>query len=213
MAGTGRRLDVVVGDRQPIFVEGLLRVLEGHARVLGVADDHGGLARILDRCRPDVVLVGLPGPRAAEKPWLAALAARRSTTRVLVLTESVDGARLAACTRAGVRSVASRAIGAEELRDGIGKVAGGQAFLGPEAVDAMLGWMARPSRSEPVALTARELEVLRLLADGRNAPAIAAALVLEQTTVRTHLKNIFEKLDVSNQAEAVAQGMRRGLFI
>jgi len=61
-------------------------------------------------------------------------------------------------------------------------------------------------------LTTRELQILRLLADGHKVPVIATRLFVEPTTVKTHLQHVFEKLDVSNQAVAVAAGMRRGLL-
>ena len=163
----------------------------------------------LSRHQVDVTVLGLSGPGSKDQPWLAALS---HATGALALTDSHEGSRLATCVRAGVRSLALRNISVEDLVAGIHLVAAGEVFLGAGAVEAMMREMARLSVPDPAPLTARELEVLRMLAQGLNAPAIAAALTVERSTVKTHLHHAFAKLGVSNQAAAVAEAMRRGLL-
>lgn len=203
---------MVVADDQPVFVRGLTAILEGPFAVVAAATGHAELRAAISRRRPDVTVLGLSGPGAADEPWLDAVPTATRAGAVLALTDSRDGARISACVRAGVRSVAPRNIPEADLVDAVRRVAAGEIFLGTGAVEAMMGEMARLSDPAGTGLTGRELQVLTMLADGLKAPAIATALLVERTTIKTHLHNLFEKLGVSNQAAAVAEGMRRGLL-
>jgi two-component system nitrate/nitrite response regulator NarL len=180
--------------------------------VAAAAPDPGALASALSAARPDAIVLGLAGPAAADPGWLEVVAAGTLAARVLVLTDVADPPRVGGCIRAGVRSIATRAIPPVDLVTAVGMVADGQRYFSAGAVEAVVHEMARLSVPPMGALTPRELEILRMLADGFKAPAIASALVIERTTVRTHLHHLFEKLGVSNQAGAVAEAMRRGLL-
>jgi two-component system nitrate/nitrite response regulator NarL len=212
MQGSDGDVKVVVADDQPVFVRGLAAILDGPFAVLAAVRDHSELRSALARRRPDVTVLGLSGPGAADEPWLDAVPVATRAGAVLALTDSRDGARIRACVRAGVRSIAPRSIGTDDLVEAIRRVAAGEIFLGAGAVEAMMREVARLSAPAGAPLTARELQILRMLADGLKTPAIAAALVVERTTIKTHLHHLFEKLGVSNQAAAVAEGMRRDLL-
>lgn len=209
-----RRLRVVVADDQPIFCRGLKEVIaaDDSVALLASAVEPQDLRKLLGRQRPDAIVLGLSGPGSADQPWFDALPDSARGRTVLALTDSSDGNRLATCIHAGIRSLAPRSIAPEDLVAGLKRVAAGEVFLGTGAIEAIMREVARRAAATDAPLTARELEILKLLAAGQKAPDIAAALVVERTTVRTHLQNLFEKLGVSNQAGAVGEGMRRGLL-
>jgi two-component system, NarL family, nitrate/nitrite response regulator NarL len=206
-------LCTVIADQHSIFLSGLARVLQdADVHVTAAASEPAALSAALAGERADAVVLGLAGPATTDSEWFDVVAESRSACRVLALTDLGDSTRVGGCIRAGIRSVAARAITPHELVAGVGIVAAGQSYFSAGAVEAMVHEMARLSLPPLGALTPRELEILRMLADGLKAPAIASALVIERTTVRTHLHHLFEKLGVSNQAGAVAEAMRRGLL-
>jgi two-component system nitrate/nitrite response regulator NarL len=211
--GSAAGLRSVIADHHSIFLSGLTGVMErAGIAVETVAPDPGALRAAAAHTRADAIVVGLAGPAVADAEWLDSVASSPRADRVLVLTDVTDPPRVGGCIRAGIRSIAARAITPDELVTAVGVVAGGDRYFSAGAVEAMLHEMARLSGPPTGALTPRELEILRMLADGFKAPAIATALVIERTTVRTHLHHLFEKLGVSNQAGAVAEAMRRGLL-
>ena len=101
---------------------------------------------------------------------------------------------------------------ADELGGAIAEVAAGRTFLCPAVQDALVGEIRVREREPGPLLSPREHEVLRRVAGGQSTPAIAAAMHLSMSTVKTHLRHAYDKLEVSDRAAAVAAAMRRGLI-
>jgi two-component system nitrate/nitrite response regulator NarL len=132
-------------------------------------------------------------------------------TRVVLLSSYIDSSLVYDLLAQGASGFLDKGASAEEICDAIVAVARGETMLSPRVEGGVLQQIRLRGGESGPALTPRELEVLRLVAAGLSAPAIAAQLVVEPSTVKSHLQNLYEKLGVSDRAAAVAEGMRRGL--
>jgi len=169
------------------------------------------------------LVVGSPHPESADIvvldsgpeahlpfPMLHVQQPSRDVTPLVVLLDDFDRATGARALRAGARAVLPRDAAPEALRAAIRAAAAGLASV-PAAVTGAL--LDRPSPDEDQPLTPRELEILMLLGEGLVNKQIAVRLGISEHTVKTHLAAVYEKLEASNRAEAVATGLRRGLIM
>jgi len=206
---------VIIADDHPIYREGAARIIAPHPDlevVAQVADGREALEAIR-RLSPDVSLVDLrlpaiDGIRVVEHVEREGLACK-----VAIVSAYEESATVYRAIAAGARAYLSKVCSAETLCETILTVGRGGTVI-PESLQTGLAQeiRARRERSNDPVLTARELEILRLAADGLSAPDIAQRLVLSVTTVKTHLQHIYSKLEVSDRAAAVAQALRRGLL-
>jgi DNA-binding NarL/FixJ family response regulator len=168
------------------------------------------LAERIRELQPDVVLMDWrPGNDDALEPLLKAGPA------VVLLADEQDPAMLSTGLRAGLRALLPHHASAEEIVAAIEAVAGGLIVLHPDIIGS-LQFMEQPRRSATEAdatLTPREIEVLRMLAEGLANKNIAWRMGISEHTVKFHIASIFTKLNVSSRAEAVAIGMRQGLIL
>ncbi len=183
--------------------EGLIRLLEAHDfEVAAAVDNAPGLLRALLEHKPDVAVVDVRLPPTFTDDGLrAALEARREVPGlpVLVLSQYVEQlyARELLADQAGAVGylLKDRVFNDDQFVDAIRTVAGGGTVMDPEVVSKLLG---RRSRDEPITrLTAREREVLELMAEGRSNSAIAQRLFISEKAVGKHSTNIFAKLDLA----------------
>jgi DNA-binding NarL/FixJ family response regulator len=130
-----------------------------------------------------------------------------------VLLEDLDGETGARALRAGARAVLPRDASPEEIRAAVRAAAAGLASLPAPVATALLDGARASVEPEDHVLTPRELEILTLLGEGLVNKQIAERLGISEHTVKTHLAAIYEKLQASNRAEAVATGLRRGLIM
>ncbi|PYP54079.1 MAG: hypothetical protein DMD45_00170 [Gemmatimonadetes bacterium] len=178
--------------------------------VLLAGSDSGGL--------PDVIVLdGGPDPHMSF-PVLLEQQQSRDATPFVVLLEDVDGDTGARALRGGARAVLPRHAAPETIRAAVRAAAAGLASLPAAVARALLDGASRDGARRPVddgeqLLTPRELEILTLLGDGLVNKQIAVQLGISEHTVKTHLAAIYEKLEASNRAEAVATGLRRGLIM
>ncbi|HUM16114.1 MAG TPA: response regulator transcription factor [Candidatus Nitrosotalea sp.] len=204
---------VLVATRTAAARARLERAVAGSPGLRLVATPPGGpLSRQVATLHPDVVLLDLDGPRVA-----SALASLGDEARAaLVVLADAPGRVLRETTgsRDLVRAVLPRDATASEIRAAIEAVVAGLVALHPDALDAPARGAPLPagSRSEPdQPLTARELEVLEMMADGLGNKIIAARLGISTHTAKFHVASIMAKLGASSRTEAVSIGMRRGL--
>jgi len=209
---------VVVADDQRVVREGLvtsLSVLPG-VEVVGAAADGEQAVALVRRHRPQVVLMDLRMPRVDGVEATRRILAAHPGTAVVVLTTYADDDSILAALRAGALGYLTKDAGREQIARALHAAAEGQAILDP-AVQARLVAAATPGRDFvpagplPDGLTAREAEVLALIATGRTNAQIAAALVVSPSTVKTHINNIFAKTGVSDRAQAVHYAYSHGL--
>ena len=206
---------VVLADDHPVVRDGLRSLLASLPGVELVGEAATGREAVREAVlhRPDVVVMDL------HMPDLDGIAATREVVRavpsagVLVLTMYDDDDSVFAAMRAGARGYMLKGAGQAEITGAIRAVAAGQAIFGPGVAARVLGYFAAPHRQDvPFPdLTAREREVLDLIATGLTNAAIAARLGLAAKTVANHLSAIFTKLQVAGRAEAIAVARQEGL--
>jgi DNA-binding NarL/FixJ family response regulator len=218
VTGENAKVRVVVADDQRVVREGLatvLSVLPGFEVVGSAADGEQALAMV-DRHLPQVVLMDLRMPRVDGVEATRRIRAAHPGTSVVVLTTYADDESILAALRAGAIGYLTKDAGREQIARAVHAAASGQAILDP-AVQARLVAAAgpapdsAPARPLPDGLTAREAEVLSLIAAGRTNAQIAAALVISSSTVKTHINNIFAKAAISDRAQAVHYAYQHGL--
>jgi len=169
---------------------------------------------------PDVIVLDA-GPEShlpLPLPVLLQQQPSRDATPLVVVLEDLDGEAGARMLRAGARAVLPRSAAPEEILAAVRAAAAGLASLPAALSGALLegtppDGVGAPVDTEDHVLTTRERQVLTLLGEGLLNKEIAARLGISEHTVKTHLAAIYEKLDASNRAEAVARGLRRGLIL
>ncbi|GLI26790.1 DNA-binding response regulator [Agromyces rhizosphaerae] len=212
---------IIVADDHPIVRGGLAGMLAAFDDIEVVAEAPDGLeaVRLAAEHAPDLVLMdlrmpGLDGAAATERILAEAADAGRAT-RVLVLTTYETDDHIIGAIEAGASGYLLKAAPQDEIVAGVRAVAAGETVLAPSIAAKLVARVrtgAAPAASDSPALSPRELEVLRLVADGRSNPAIAAELFIGEATVKTHLQHVFEKLDVSDRTRAVTRAMELGLL-
>jgi two-component system, NarL family, nitrate/nitrite response regulator NarL len=212
--GEPRSIGVLIADDHPVYIDGLAGAIKRADDLELVATCRNG-AEALERIRteaPDVAVLDLRMPRLDAAGILGALAEEGTACRVLVLSFHVGGEAVHECLSLGAAGYIPKDADRAEICDAIRAIAAGRTVLSSEAQAAMATELAQRRSAPPSLLSARESEVLSMLASGASAPDIAAQLHLSTATVKTHLHNLYEKLGVSDRAAAVAEGMRRGLI-
>jgi DNA-binding NarL/FixJ family response regulator len=181
--------------------------------------------RIVRRCRsgdealravrelaPRVLVLDVRMPGLGGLEVLAALANERLPTRVVLLTAALDDDQLAESIRLGARGIVLKEMAPQLLLDAVREVAAGGRWLDPAMVDRALGRLAGQERAgESVRLTPRESEIVRMVASGLRNRDIAERLEITEGTVKMHLHNIYEKLEVGGRVELTLRAQKLGL--
>jgi two-component system nitrate/nitrite response regulator NarL len=205
---------VLLAEDHPVYLEGLSAAIRAAPDLdLALVCEEGGQA--LDGIReqrPDVAVLDLRLPVLTAREVLAQLVEEGLSTRVLILSAHLEGEAIVDCLELGATGYMAKDATRADILDAIRTVASGQAVISTEAQTQMADEIRRRAQNAQGALSAREREILGLLAQGASAPDIARQLYLSPATVKTHLHNVYEKLGVSERAAAVAEGMRRGLI-
>ncbi len=181
-------------------------------QVVGEAANGQDALGIIETEKPDIVLldVNMPGMNGIET--LAAMRKQGMASPVLMLTISQHEEDLIGAIRAGASGYLLKNAEPETLRQTIRQVAAGKAVLAPEVTEQVF----RLVRSGPLGsanlLTEREVEVLRFLSHGLTTAQTGAEMFISENTVKTHVRHILDKLEVSNRAEAVAKATQIGLI-
>jgi two-component system nitrate/nitrite response regulator NarL len=205
---------VLIADDHPIYIDGLAAAIERADDLELIGKCRDGV-EALERIRadaPDVAVLDLRMPRLEATGVLEELTTNGPACRVLVLSVHVGAGDVHECVSLGAAGYLAKDTDRAEICDAIRAVAQGRVVLSGEAQAAMAAELMYRRAAEREQLSAREREILDLLAGGTSAPDIAAQLYLSTATVKTHLHNLYRKLDVSDRAAAVAEGMRRGLI-
>ena len=212
---------VVLADDQRAVREGLELVLRmlPDVEVVGTAANGAEALALVAATRPDVVLMDLRMPEVDGVEATRRIREEHPDVRVVVLTTYADDESVFAALEAGARGYLTKDAGSEEIARAIARVAAGEAMLDPavqarllDRFDASAGF-APPAvpPTEVGGLTAREVEVLTLIASGLSNAEIADRLVVGESTVKTHVNRIFAKTGVRDRAQVVAYAYRAGL--
>ncbi len=214
-AGNRRTIRVVIADDHPVVREGLAAMLEREPdlEVVGEARDGQEAIERVAALRPDVVLMDLQMPRVDGVEAIRQIREHHSGVHVLVLTTYDDDESILRGVEAGARGYLLKDAPRDELFRAVRAVARGESLLQPAVATRLLNRVARKSAPPaPDVLTERELDVLRLLARGAANKEIGVELHISESTVKTHVANIFQKLSVSDRTEAVTVALQRGLI-
>jgi two-component system nitrate/nitrite response regulator NarL len=207
-------VSVVTVDGQPLYSAGIAQLLRGRQpfRVVGaIADGADALAAIVE-LGPDVAVIDPVTPGIDALRLIDSLRRRRMATRVVLITSEPRPGAAYEAIAAGAGAYLSKSATGDQVARAIRRVAMGDTVIAPEFQTGVAASIrVRESIRRPL-LTAREQQILELMADGLSAPEIACRLVLSTATVKTHTRHVFAKLEVSERAAAVAQGMRLGLL-
>lgn len=201
---------LIVVDDHPIVRDGLRGMFTGEPgfEVVGVAGDGAQAVSLAEELRPDVILMDLRMPGTDGVTAIRRLAERGSTARILVLTTYDTDSDVLPAIEAGATGYLLKDAMPEELVRAVRAAARGEAVLSPSVATRLIGQVRAPS--DP--LSARELEVLTLIARGSTNREAASRLFISEATVKSHLLHIYAKLGVNDRAAAVAVAFERGLF-
>lgn len=206
---------VIVVDDQTVVREGLVLLLGllPDVEVAGAAASGEEALRLVASTRPDVVLMDLRMPRMDGVEATRRIRADYPDTQVVVLTTYSDDETVFAALRAGARGYLTKDARAGEIADAIAAVQRGEAQFDPAIQRRLAETVTRRSTPEalPDGLTPREIDVLRLIADGKSNTEIAKHLVITEATVKTHINNIFAKAGLRDRAQAVTYAFRHGI--
>lgn len=210
---TGAPTRILVVDDHRMFRAGLRALLDGEPdlQIVGEAGDGAEGVRLAAESRPDVILMdlrltgdrdGIDGVEATRR-----IVAATPGAAVVVLTSYGTQADVVRAMTAGARGYVLKAGEPEELFQAVRTAARGDLGLSPQATARIVSHLTDP---EPL-LSGREVEVVRLVAQGLSNRAIASALFLTEATVKTHLIRLYRKLGTDNRTSAVSEAVRRGL--
>lgn len=211
---------VLIADDHRMVRQGLRTFLElqDGIEVAGEAADGAQCAQLAAELKPDVILLDLVMPGVDGVGAMELLREAGSTARVLVVTSFTDRRMIIPAIRAGARGYVYKDVDPAALAAAVRSVHAGHVLLEPEVATALLdsgGGSGGGAEAGPQAppLTAREREVLVLIAQGRSNREIARALVLAEKTVKTHVSNILMKLGVADRTQAALWAVRHGVAL
>ncbi len=208
---------VLLADDHPLFRSGLRALLGAEDGMTVVAEATSGAqaVELASTAAPDVVLMDLQMPGLSGIEATRRLVAAQPNVGVLIVTMHEDDHSVFAAMRAGAKGYVLKDTDEECMLDAIRAIARGEAIFSPAVARRVLAFFAGSSPGVPPRafpeLTAREREVLDLIARGFANPEITARLVISPRTVRNHISAIFAKLQVADRAQAIVRAREAGL--
>jgi two-component system nitrate/nitrite response regulator NarL len=211
---TGEKVRVVVGDDHPLFRDGVVRALNssGSIDVVAEADDGVSALALIREHSPQVALLDYRMPGLDGAQVAAAVKRDKLPTRVLLISAHDESAIVYSALQEGAAGFISKESSRAELVDAVLNCAKGRDVVAPNLAAGLVGEIQRRNTSDAPTLSAREREVLVLIAGGQTIPAMAKQMYLAPSTVKTHVQRLYEKLGVGDRGAAVAEAMRRGLL-
>jgi DNA-binding NarL/FixJ family response regulator len=207
-------VSLVVIDDHELIVDAIERALRPNTRlrVVGRARDLAHGRRVVAELQPDIVVLDVRLPDGSGIEAIGRLRAAVPGVEVVVLTGFADGALLAGALEAGCAGFVSKGGRFDELVSAIEAVAAGQVRVPAQLLDGLVSHLRPRGALIGHDLTAREREILDLLAAGRSTTEMVSELVVSVHTVRNHVRNVLTKLNASSRLEAVAVASRAGLL-
>lgn len=219
--GSSDAIRVMICDDHALFRRGLMMVLETEegVEVVGEAEDGEEAIRAAEELAPDVVLMDVRMPKVSGIEATRAIAEAIPSARILMLTVSDEEDDLYDAIKAGAAGYLLKEISIEEVASAIRSVMSGQSLISPSMASKLLteftnlAKKADERHAVPTPrLTERELEVLKLVAQGMSNREIAGELYISENTVKNHVRNILEKLHLHSRMEAVVYAVREKLL-
>lgn len=204
---------VVIVDDHPTLRDGVRADLEasGVATVVGEADDGGPAIEIVRETAPDVVVMDLDLPTVRGVDAIKEIVKGSPNAKILVLTVSGAESDVLEAVKMGAAGYLLKTTTAEQLVDGVRRVHEGDAVFTPSLAGLVLTEFRRAAQPEESGLTARENEILKLVAKGYTYGEIAEQLYISRKTVQNHVRNILTKLQLRKRYELMRYAIKRGL--
>lgn len=210
---------VLIVDDQPLVRQGLLAVLQDQnaIRIVGEASNGADAVRLAARLMPDVVLMDLNMPGMGGLDATRQLCATHPGMRVIVLTVYDEDDALFEALRSGASGFILKDAPTAKLVEAVREVAAGRALLSPQITAALIQEfvrrpaMSKSSATQSVGLTQREGNVLELLVQGLSNEEIAQRLVLGESTIKSHVQNLYRKIGVRDRSQVIIYAYENGL--
>ena len=206
---------VLIADDHPVVRRGLRTLFSSEPGIepVGEAVDGAEAVVMARSLQPDVILLDMVMPHKNGLEAINEIKQDNPEARILVLTSFAEDEKVFPAIKAGALGYLLKDSSPEELLDAIRNVYHGQSSLHPTIARKLINELKRPSDSLPTqtTLTDREVDVLKLLAQGLTNHEIADKLVLSEWTVRTHVRNILDKLHLANRTQAALYALKEGL--
>jgi DNA-binding NarL/FixJ family response regulator len=213
MTPSNEPIRVVVADDHPLFREGVVTSLRSNPdiEVVGQAEDAAGALRVVREELPDLVLLDVTMPGGGVSA-AAQIASTCPATRIVMLTVSEDEDDLLSAMKAGASGYVLKGVSASDLARVVRAVSAGEVYVAPSLAFGLLREMSAPPANDPLAeLSARERQVLELVASGMSNQEIGLKLGLAEKTIKHYMTNILTKLQVRSRVEAALLAARSGL--
>ena len=204
-----KKIRVLVAEDHNVVREGVVSILNRAGDMVVVAEAKDGMEAV-ERFRefhPDVAVVDLEMPRLSGIEAIRKIISHKTDARIVVLTTYAGDDRIHRALEAGASAYLLKDAVTDVLLDAIRKVHAGGSFVD----SAVAAELAQRARSGP-SLSDREIEVLKMISAGKSNKEIAAALFVAESTVKTHVASIYEKLRVTDRTEAVVRAIKRGII-
>jgi len=219
-APSGREpVRVLVVDDQELFRRGLTMLLaaEDGIEVVGEAGDGVEVTSLAESAAPDVVLLDVRMPKRSGIEACLAIKEAVPSAKIIMLTVSDEEADLYEAVKSGASGYLLKDSSIEEVAQAVRVVADGQSLISPSMAIKLIDEFKQMSKPEKASgpglrLTERELDVLRLVAQGHSNKEIAARLYISENTVKNHVRNMLEKLQLHSRMEAVMYAVRENLL-
>jgi DNA-binding NarL/FixJ family response regulator len=202
---------ILIADDHPVVREGLVGMLNGQDDfdVVAVADDGAKAITLYNEHKPDVVLMDLQMPNLDGVSAIQQIRSDEASAHVLVLTTFDSDADILRAIEAGATGYLLKDTPREELFRAIRAAANGESVLAPSVATRLMTRMRSPAEEK---LSAREIDVLELVAKGYSNKEVAKALHISTATVKTHLIHIYSKLGVDDRTSATTTAIERGII-
>ena len=209
----GQVVTVLVADGQPLARAGVIATIDRQPdlRVVAAVDDGVKALHRIRNLAPAVALLEVRMPRLGGLPVLEAVRAERLPSRVVLIATRAIGGEVHDAMAAGAAGYLTKRESLDTICDALREAADGREYLSAESQSALVDQI-RMGHNKHALLSLRELEILRLTAEGVTSAGIGRRLHLSQSTVKNHLQNLYAKLGVHNAPAAIYQAMRRGLL-
>jgi NarL family two-component system response regulator LiaR len=206
---------VLIVDDHAIVREGQMALIdtESGMEVVGEAKDGMEAVELAASLQPDVILMDLHMPRKGGIEAIVEIKAENPDARILVLTSFTEDEKVFSAIKAGAQGYLLKDSSPNEILGAIRQVHLGETSMHPRIAEKLMREIQKSSNLKPTVdpLTEREVEILKLVAQGLPNQEIAEQLVISERTVRTHVTNILSKLHLANRTQAALYALRQGL--
>ena len=210
------KIKILIADDHPVVREGLSTMLsrERDIQVVGEAENGTEAIKKTRELQPDIILMDLRMPEVDGVEAMRQIKVNNPDMKFIVLTTYDNDEYIFKGIEAGARAYLLKDAPREELFEAIRAVYRGESLIQPAVAGKVLDRLAELSRQvrAPEVLSEREVEVLMLIAKGTGNKLIATSLCIGESTVKTHIQSIFQKLGVSDRTEAVTEAIKKGII-